>query len=116
MDALSVVKDYVKAACAGDGQSLRASLADDFQFKGPMMEAHSADQFLQAMAAMPTNFTIRNSDFVADSDRVAHLHEVVIDGNETAPIPMCEVLSVHEGKITSSKLFFDTKLFPNPAA
>ncbi len=111
--ALSVVQAYYAALNEKDAEGIRSKLSDSFVFKGPMMYFDNPDTFVQGMVNMdmPGGFT--DSRFITEGDIVAHLSSWVMMTPDRVEIPMCEVITLADGKITRCELYFDTKLFPS---
>ncbi len=79
------------------------------------MSFDEPDSYVAAMANLPIKAEVQDSRFIADSDRLAHAFTWRMTAPEKAAIPMCEMLEVEGGKVCSSELFNDSKLFPVPA-
>lgn len=112
-DAMVTVGAYLDAFGRKDMKRLRNPLADGFTFKGPLMAFDNPDAFVAAMAAFPCEVTADGSRFVADGARVAHAFVWRIKKPVKADIPMCEMFEVEGGRILSSELYYDSKLFPS---
>jgi len=54
------------------------------------------------------------SRFIVEGERVAHAFLWKMKTPTKADVPMCEVFEISDGKIHSSELFYDSKLFPAP--
>lgn len=109
---MNTVGVFYSALAQRDEKGLRATLADDFSFRGPMMQFDDPDAFTKTMVSFPFKATASGSRFIVDGNNVAHIFHWKMSAPVKAEIPMCEILTVAKGKIQRSELFFDTKLFP----
>lgn len=109
---MNAVTGFYSALAQRDAKAIRATLADDFSFRGPMMKFDDPESFANAMAAFPVEATASDSRFVVGGGDVAHVFNWEMTAPAKAKIPMCEVIKVANGKVQRSELFFDTKLFP----
>lgn len=112
--AMQAVTEYYQAFGSKNLKRLREVLASDFTFTGPLMAFDNPDAFVAAMGTMPFEATVEGSKFIADGERVAHAFLWKMTSPAKADIPMCEVFEVNGGKIRSSELFYDARLFPAP--
>ena len=112
-EAQKVVAAYYEAFGRKEMKKLRALLAADFTFRGSMMSFDSPDAFIKAMAELPFEATVEGSKFISEGNRVAHAFVWKMTAPAKASVPMCEVFEVAEGRIRSSELFYDSKLFPS---
>jgi len=114
--ALETVTKYYEAAARKDRQALRAVLASEFTFKGPLMAFDGPDAFVEAVVGMAFDARSERSRFIVDGERVAHAFLWKMKTPTKADVPMCEVFEISDGKIRSSELFYDSKLFPAPGS
>lgn len=114
--AMKTVGAFYEAFGRKDLKALRDLLAPNFTFKGPLMAFDNPESYVAAMAQLPFEAKILDSRFIADDDRVAHIFTWRMTAPAKAAIPMCEVFELKGGKIRSSELFYDSKLFPIPKA
>jgi len=112
MEPTKVVDEFYRTMAEKDKLALRAVLADDFTFKGPMMAFNNPDAFVEGMMSMPFSADIIGSRFIADRSHVVHVFVWSMTAPTNAAIPMCEVISLRDDKVLRSELYFDTKLFP----
>jgi len=111
---METVTKYYEAAARKDRKALRAVLAPEFTFKGPLMAFDGPDAFVEAIVGMAFDAEPEGSRFIVDGERVAHAFLWKMKTPTTAEVPMCEVFEVSGGRICSSELFYDSKLFPAP--
>lgn len=112
--AMETVARYYEAAATKDGKALRSVLAPNFTFRGPLMAFDGPDAFVEAILGMGFDAGVERSRFIVEGDRVAHAFVWRMKTPAKAEVPMCEVFEISGGKILSSELFYDSKLFPAP--
>ncbi len=109
-----IVRAYCDAFAAKDMQSLRSLLSDDFSFQGPMMTSDGADKFVEQMRNFPFQARFEDSRMVVEGENVVHMFDFVVTAPVEGSVRMCECFEVTNGKIHSSRLYFDTAQFPKP--
>ena len=103
---------YLNAFEQGDFETARSLLADEFSFNGPMMQFEGADQFLGAIKEMSFGGEFVERWFLETGDTVVMQFRFNLESPAPASVPMCEVLEIADGRVASSRLYFDTALFP----
>jgi len=106
--AADVAATYLQAWRAGDFGTLRAILADDATFDGPLGQARSADECitgLQNMSKIMTDIVVRKT-WVDGNDVVTwfDLHTA-----DAGPLPTVNWRHVENGKVTSIVVTFDPR-------
>ena len=109
---MDTVAAFYKACGAKDWTKVRSLLADDFTFRGALSYFDSPNAYIEGVSSMPFAGAPVNSRFIVDGTRVAHAFVWKMTAPMEADVPMCEVFEVAGGKIKSSELFYDSKLFP----
>ncbi len=109
---MDTVGAFYEAFGQKDFDRLRTLLTDDFSFKGPLMAFDNPDGFIAGVSKMPFEGVPEGSRFIVDGNRVAHTFIWKMAAPTRVDVPMCEVLEVEGGKVRSSELFYDSKLFP----
>src|SRR5712691_1015481 len=109
-DARAVVETYFNAWKDNDFPTMRAVLADDLDFAGPIDHFDNADAYQQAvrgLSQMKTDTAIRKT-FVDGPDVVTwyDLHTKI-----AAPAAVAEWSHVEQGKITMVRAVFDARPF-----
>ena len=51
---------------------------------------------------------------IVEGDNVAHMFDFIVSSPVEASVRMCECFEVKNGKIQSSRLYFDPAQFPSP--
>jgi ketosteroid isomerase-like protein len=104
----TVAATYFDAWRAGDFARVRAVLADDVTFAGPMGQAHGADECLrglQGMAGIMTGIEVRQV-FTAGSD-VLTWYDMAT--RVADPVPVANWMQIKDGKITRIRAAFDPR-------
>lgn len=114
-DTVALAKKYYQAFAAKDKTTIRALLAKNFHFKGPMMETTGVEEMVGCMDSCPMVGGPQNMTFVAEGNRVVQIFDWVVTAPFSASIPMCEILEIENGQVKSSRLFYDTASFPKEA-
>ncbi len=109
-----IVRAYCDAFAAKDLVALRGLLSDEFSFHGPMMATDGADNFIEQLQGFPFQPRYEASRMIVEGDNVAHMFDFVVSAPVEATVRMCECFEVKNGKIQSSRLYFDTAQFPSP--
>jgi hypothetical protein len=106
--AADIAATYLRAWREGDFAALRAILADDATFDGPLGQARGADECitgLQHMSKIMTGIVERRT--WVDGGDVVTWYDLHTAG--TAPMPTVNWRHVENGKITSIVVTFDPR-------
>jgi len=102
--AARIVSDYLTALYAGDFDTARALVTDDFSFRGPFIETSGKDAFFKGAEGLK---------------RIARGHSLLrqwVDGDNVCS--MSEWHAVRGGQLASGLVLFDSaafrKLVPGP--
>lgn len=108
-----VAATYFKAWKDHDWDALRAALADDVTFRGPLASLDDADSCLEGLKGMSQILTdIEVHKVFVDGDDVLtwfDLHTSVAD-----PAPTANWMHVADGRITAIQVTFDARPFGGP--
>ena len=113
-NATDIVRAYCEAFSAKDLQALRGLLNDEFSFHGTMMSTEGADDFIEQLRSFPFQARYDDSRMIVEGDSVAHMFDFVVSAPVEAKVRMCECFEVKNGKLQSSRLYFDPSQFPTP--
>jgi ketosteroid isomerase-like protein len=105
---LELAETYFAAWQEQDAERLRAILADDVTFAGPMATIDNADEAvkgLMGLAAATTTLEIRKR--LADGDDV--ITWVELSTEDAGPLPTVNWSHVEDGKITAIRVVFDPR-------
>lgn len=116
MDNKALIEKYYGAFAKHDLGEARSYLADDFTFRGPIMLASSADDMMEKMAGFGCEYESTVHDMLCEGDRVVVNFTCAFKTPVEATLDMCEWLTVREGKIVRSELFYDASKMPVPDA
>jgi ketosteroid isomerase-like protein len=114
MSNVEVITEYFKTFFSGKGRQteVRNFLTEDFTFRGPLMSASSADDYVNQLAAMGDEIelyaTVR--ELVADGDIVAAL--VDFQGPD-GPITYTQWFTLRDEKIARLEVVYDPRPFLN---
>lgn len=107
MSAIETVNRYMQALEGNEDPFVH--LADDFQFRGPLLQANNKEEFLKGMAAMgsmsPKFEMLRQFE---DKGEVCSIYHFIVG---STPILMAEWAVVKDNQIRSQRLVYDTKDF-----
>lgn len=112
MESKQIVERYYAAFAEHDLGKARALLTDDFTFKGPVMEASSADDMMAKLSAFGCDYESEVRGMIADGDRVAVNFTCTFRAPFQGVFDMCEWFTVRGGKIAASELFYDATNMP----
>lgn len=107
-----IVQRYYDAFDNHDFAAARALMHDQFQFRGPMMEASSPEELLGKMQAFECAFTNHVVRMVEDGSTVAVLFDCAFTHPFAATIRMSEWFTVEDDKLVASTLVYDTRQMP----
>lgn len=113
MTSVDVFRAYLERFTGGDVEGAAELLADDFTFRGPILQADSKAEFLagsKPAAAVARGVRIHHA--WADGDDVCMIYDFEIETPAGAgAVQMAEWAVVRDGKLVSSRLIFDTAAF-----
>jgi SnoaL-like domain len=114
MNAKDIVDAYWAAWEAKDLDTARKYLADSLDFAGPIDTFNNADDYIKAIAGLSHIVTSTTTRRVfADGSDVA----VFYDMHTSTPAgtaPIAEWFSVHAGRISMIRVYFDAWPFTRP--
>ena len=109
--ATKVVNQYIAAWKNKDADAIAACLDRDVHFKGPMAETKGREPFVAASRRMfPLLQDYRVRSVFVDGDHAMFVYDFVC----VEPIGVCrtaELVTVKDGLIASSEIFFDARPF-----
>lgn len=109
---VEAVKKMAMAWDNKDEATLRSLLHDDYKGVCPDMEMNSADDCVAFMKECPFEGSSANLEIISEGDKVVQAFDWVVTAPFQATIPMIEVLYFESGKVKSSRMYYDTALFP----
>ncbi len=114
MNPIDVVTAYTDAFDCKDMEKAKSVLDTDFHFDGPLMKAESRDEFFAQLANFDLEYQTKEHRVISQGTSVARIFDFAITSPVRATVPMVEWFEVENDKIQSSRLFYDTAIFPKP--
>jgi len=113
MSNAEIFVDFMEAFSSGNIDAALDLITDDFSFSGPILQAEGKEAFFegaQMAAAIVKGFTIHRQ--VEHEDQVVSMYDFEV-GAPAMPgkVSMTEWNTIRDGKLASSRLFFDTAAF-----
>jgi len=110
MTPLELAKRYMQVFYSGETiDELRSLFGDEFTFKGPFVECHSADEYIASLKRDPPHACehILLHQFETESSACL-IYQFSKPGVST---PMAQVFNTRDGKIFGIQLIFDGRVF-----
>ena len=112
MSNIEIIKNYFETFFSGTAQhtAVRSWLTDDFHFRGPLMTANSADQYVRQLGSFGDDIEMfaEVRQLVADQDMVAVLVEF---RGPSGNIVYAQWFTMREGKIARLEVIYDPRSF-----
>jgi hypothetical protein len=104
-----VAIEYLTGFSEGDLDRIKRVLADGFEFNGPFLSGKSAEEYIKTLEADPPEKSLFKiiSMFYRD-DEVCIIYRFEKPG---VVADMAQLFKFEAGKISKSKLIFDSRLF-----
>ncbi len=110
MSAADVFRTYLDRFTSGDIAGASELLAEDFSFHGPMLQSEGKAAFVEGASGLGP--MVRGNRMIRQwvaNDEVCSIYEFEIETPAGAgSITMAELATVRDGKLSSSRLIFDT--------
>ena len=110
---VAVVNAYLDAFTSGDLDRAYALIADDFVFKGPMLQSVGKEAFVagsQGLRPIVRGHTLLRQ--FADGDEVCSIYDFDVETPAgSGSVTMAEWNVVRDGRLASARLVFDTAAF-----
>jgi len=90
----------------------REMIADDFHFRGPLMQASTGDDFINGVKQFNCDVTFTQVEMIEKGDTVMSFFTFNISKPFTGNFCMAEKVQFKNGKLQSSELVFDARPFP----
>jgi len=112
MDNITVIREYFQQFFSGKARHsrVREYLTDDFRFRGPLMAADSADDYISQITASGDELEMYADvrELVGQQDTVAALVEF---RGPKGPITYTQWFNFREGKICRLEVIYDPRPF-----
>jgi hypothetical protein len=112
MNNAETLKRFYHAMENHDWNAKRAVLWDDFHFRGPLMQAGSADDFIKGVQQFNCDVKFTDVEMMEKGDTVMSFYTFVITKPFAGNFRMAEKVQFRQGKIQSSELIYDARPFP----
>jgi len=113
MSNSDIFTSFLEAFTSGEIGTALNMITDDFTFSGPILQAEGKDAFAegaQMAAAVATGFTMHRQ--VEQGDNVVSMYDFELGAPASVgKVTMTEWNTIRDGKIASSRVFFDTAEF-----
>lgn len=110
MSAADVFREYLDRFSSGDIAGAAELLADDFSFHGPMLQAEGKAAFVEGASRLGP--MVRGNEMLrqwVEGDEVCSVYDFNLETPAGAgSVTMAEWATVRDGKLSSSRLIFDT--------
>lgn len=114
MSNTDIVKKFSDAFCRGDIGAIKQVVAENYSFKGPMMQLEGREALIAFIENMPMVMSEKNSTYIEQGDTVVKQCRFEFSVPPIGLQEMCEVFTLKDGKITKAQLYYDTAAFPKP--
>lgn len=114
MSNTDIAKCFGKAFFEKDIETVKELVAENYSFKGPMMEMNSREELIGFIENLPFELTEISSSYIEQGNQVVKICRDDFTVPPIGPQDMCEVLTFENGKIVKAQLFYDTAPFPKP--
>jgi hypothetical protein len=113
MSAADVFNSYLDRFTSGDIDGAAALLADEFSFRGPMLQSEGKVAFLEgASGLIPITRGYDMHEQWVDGDEVCSVYDFNVETPAGAgSVKMAEWCTVRDGVLVSSRLMFDPSQF-----
>jgi len=112
--ALDVVNRFYDVTDNKKGKGMRGLLADGMSFTGPLMQAHSADEYV-AMSEKFLQFhrSTRMLKQFENGDHVCSIYEMTLStpAGGTLLVPIADWIRVSNGRIAEQTIYYDARDF-----
>lgn len=113
-NAPEAVRTFYTALTGQDRDFLLSALTDDFTFKSPLAEFDTPEGYAEMVGRF--GGWVETGGFVVEGDKAVHMFTYHMTEPGQADIPVCEVFTLRDGKIASSRAYNDSADFPQPEA
>jgi hypothetical protein len=106
MDSCEISKEFARAFCAADLARLEAILHPKLHLRGPLMECHTRDEYLQTLrgsALEPAACVILQVNAVANEAAILYQYQKPV-----SPVLVAQFNRLQDSLISEIELVFDT--------
>ncbi len=109
-DNAQVVRQLMDACMNKDFDTVRKLVHPQYTLKDPMMQLNGPEELIAMMRNCPGDGKMEDLTVIADGDRVASTFTTTMPGG--APMRMCSVVRLENGKVRSEEMFYDSAKIP----
>jgi hypothetical protein len=112
MSMSASIQAYYQAFAAGDFETMRSYLKDDFDFTGPLDTRNNADEYIERISVLKVfQAKFELLELMEKENRLMVRFDWTVLAPVSLTIPMVEWFVFEDEKIKKSELFFDSKRF-----
>jgi hypothetical protein len=112
MNHTEILKRYYTAMEQHDWITERSLMCDDLKFRGPLMQANSADELIAAIKEFDCAVRFEDVEMVESDDIVMSFFTFNISKPFEGSFRMAERVRFRDGKLQSSELIYNARSFP----
>jgi len=112
MSNTELLKRYYQAMEQHDWDTKRSLMCDDLRFRGPLMQANSADELLANIKQFDCAVRFEDVELIEKGDVVMSFFTFNISKPFQGKFRMAERVQFRQGKVQSSELIYDARAFP----
>jgi len=108
MSHTDIVKSFSKAFFGKDIATINSIVAENYWFKGPMMEINSREELVGFIQDIPMEGEEVQADYIEQGDKVVKVYTCDFSAPPVGRQELCEIFTITDGKIAGNQLFYDT--------
>jgi hypothetical protein len=112
MSNCEILKRYYTAMEQHDWKTKRNLMCDDLRFRGPLMQANSADELIAGIKQFNCDVRFTDVEMLEKGDMVMSFYTFNISKPFQGQFRMAERVQFRQGKVQSSELIYDARQFP----
>jgi hypothetical protein len=112
MNNIETLKRYYTAMEQHDWETKRSLMCDDLRFRGPIMQADSADELLENVKQFGCDVRFTDIEMIEKGDVVMSFFTFNISKPFEGKFRMAERVQFRGGKVQSTELIYDARAFP----
>jgi predicted ester cyclase len=112
MNNTDILKRYYAAMEQHDWTTKRSLMCDDLRFRGPLMQANSADELLTGIKQFNCDARFTEVEMIEKGDVVVSFFTFNISKPFQGKFRMAERVQFRQGKVQSAELIYDARAFP----
>jgi ketosteroid isomerase-like protein len=113
MNNIEILRKFYAAMEAHDWTTKRSLMHDDFSFRGPLMQADSADQMIGSIQQMNCSMTFKDVRMAEAGDTVMAFFTCEMTRPAQLSFRCAERVTLKDGLIKASELIYDPRAFPS---